>query len=291
MSTFEQAGVTYNNIGFDYEQSNEDDNILVLPVTYPLTEYWEVNGTPLQSYAYNIVSWGDSRQAPPTFNGSDQIVPHRAGALWQQKSVASRVITLGMWVIGASTSGIPGYGVQSSLAPDPGELTSRVQFETNWRTLRRLLWNPSQQITLSKTFFDDVSGKIVSAQALAEFSGGLAPSMNGTTRASFTVDLTLADPYFYSLEAQVGGGSFIPMGDAPTTKITLELSAGQTITNNTNGVWVKNAGSSGTMLDVYNFTSSNGLGNIAHGGAYEWMRIDPEPTTLSGSVTYIPAWL
>lgn len=259
----------------------------------PDTEYWSVDGHSLQTYAYNIESWGGSRQAPPKFRGSNVVVPHRAGETYKRKTVDSRVITLAMWVVGANTDGIPG---------------NRRLFESNWRMLRRLLWTPNRQVTLTKVFYDDVSNSVITASADAQFSDGLDSEMTGTSRAAFTVDLLLADPYFYSGEITQsfsGSRTFAALGDADTQRIRINFSGGTNprLTNTTKGIWTQWTGSAGGGVDLnsYNFTavqgSTNVISGITHDGAYEWMRIGPDgdSLTLSGggsaSVTYAPAWL
>lgn len=148
--------------------------------------YWSVDGESLQTYAYNIQTWGGDAQGVPPLRGDDVTVPFAEGELWQEKVPGARTISFNMWVVGANPDG--------SL---PTEGSSRELFERNWRKLRALFWNPRKQITLTKRFKDWNTGQIVSASAKAQFASGLQPTMNGTQRAQFTVQLKLTDPFFY----------------------------------------------------------------------------------------------
>lgn len=154
--------------------------------------YWSVDGVSLQTYAYNIETWGGDAQSPPPLRGGDTVIPYAVGETYHRKVPGARTISFGMWVVGANKDGsIPQGG------------SSRKLFEENWRKLRSLLWNPNRQIELTKRFKDWTTGQMVEATAKAEFAGGLAPTMNGTQRAVFTVQLRLADPFFYGKEKTV----------------------------------------------------------------------------------------
>lgn len=176
------------------------------------SEFWSVDGVPLQTMAYNISTMGGDRMAPRPLRGGDYVVPHRHGEVWQPKTVDSMVITLGMWVIGADEDGnIPA-----------GELPSR-QFQKNFKMLRRLLWTPGRQVKLEKKFFDD-DGILRTVSVMAEYASGLSPIMNGRARASFTVDLKLAYPYFTpdtwkTVALTAGDNTIVVAGDAPTRNL------------------------------------------------------------------------
>lgn len=155
------------------------------------TEYfWSIDGVSLQTYAFNISTWGGDAQSPPPLRGNDTTVPYVVGDQYHRKVPGARTVSFGMWVIGANEDGsLPVGG------------SSRRLFEENWRALRKLMWNPNRQVKLTKRFRDWETGEVVEATALAEFAGGLTPTMNGSQRAVFTVQFKLADPFFYG-EAQ-----------------------------------------------------------------------------------------
>lgn len=84
-----------------------------------------------------------------------------------------------------------------------GVETSQQILRDNWRRLMKLLWTPYRQIALTKRWTDEY-GEQHTATAMAQFSGGLKPDVGGGgTRLEFSVDLTLADPFFYDVAPQV----------------------------------------------------------------------------------------
>src|SRR5690606_13429477 len=114
------------------------------PFEHVTTEaFWSIDDVPLNTFAWNITTLGDSRQAPPPLRGEDILVPYRVGRVATTRVPDSRVITLGMWVIGATEDGNP-----------PTNETARRRFELNWRKLRALLWR-TNEFTLTKRFRDE----------------------------------------------------------------------------------------------------------------------------------------
>lgn len=297
--TYGNPGTLYGNTGVSYGQGNY--------ASYQLGDRWSVDGAPLQTYAYNISSWGGSRQSPPPLRGDNILIPHRAGRRWLPKQVDSRTITLGMWVVGADSD---------------GTVRDRAKFESNWRMLRKLLWTPDREISLSKIFYND-AGVLTLAQAKAQFAGGLEPEMNGRTRAAFTVDLLLADPFFYSsrtLFTMTLPGSptaLVPaQGDVPTDTVMLALNGPLTTPRVTNSgqpggdIWVQynsNIATGETVtIDCRNFTAvrtpgnAKVVGNVSHYGDYSWMKVSQFSNNLgltaaSGTgncvAAIIPAWI
>lgn len=180
--------------------------------------YWEVDGESLQTYAHNIVSWGGDREAPPSLRGGDLTIPYAPGRTWLPRTPDSRTVTLGMWVTGANPDGtIPADGDQRAL------------FEKNWKALRRLLWTPRRQISITKRFRLFGDSTIHTATAKGQFVSGLNPTMNGAMRAAFTVDILLSDPYFYGepieleLSSQEPVKDFEILGDDRTMRIDTEI--------------------------------------------------------------------
>lgn len=154
--------------------------------------YWSIDGVSLQTYAFNISTWGGDAQSVPNLRGDDLTIPYAAGDVWLDKVPDARTISFGMWVIGANEDGTL-----------PVEGSSRELFEKNWRMLKKLMWTPNRQVNLTKRFRDWNTGEIVEATAKAQFAGGLQPTMNGTQRAQFTVQFKLADPFFYGEEKNI----------------------------------------------------------------------------------------
>ena len=222
------------------------------------------------------------------------------------KVVDARTITLGMWVIGAEEDGSMPTG------------TAAAQFDENFRKLRSLLWTPNRQITLTKRFY--VNGVLKTASAKAQFVSGIAPVMQGRTRAVFTVDLRLSDPYFYGPEVNValanGSQTVTIGGDDITRAIKLHVDGPRVnvkVRNNTLDVDVEHISnlSSGDDLDidVKNYTAVtdttllpafNSVGSIRHTGSPHWLLLQPGANSITVSstsgtglvtLTYQEAWL
>lgn len=280
--TYGQGGVTYGQAQVEYGEPGFSP--------YPTAEFWTVDGYSLQTYAYNIATWGGSRQSPPPLRGEDLLIPHRVGRAWVPKVADSKTMTMGMWVIGATDAGTV-----------PTDGTGRRVFEKNWRLLKRLLWTPNRQIELTKRFYDDADA-LVYATALAQYAGGLEPEMTGRTRAAFTVDLKLADPFFYgrpqTISLTAGTSVSVPaLGDAETIKTIVTLSGPLTtpqimLSSNPSVGFTYNGtlGSGETLVvDIENFKatkytasgSTKAVGLITNSGAsYYWLPIGPLPSSM-----------
>lgn len=181
--------------------------------TLTTDNYMSVDGVPLNTFAYNITTWGGDREAPPALRGQDITIPGRRGKTFISKVEDSRTITLNMWVQGCLPNGD---------VPDSGD--ARAEFEHNFKMLRRLLFTPRRQVSLTKRFRDysaetttsrnspgygqtgygdgsfgaAEAGGIITATGKAQFAGGLNIAMTGRHRGIFSVDLLMTDPYFYT---------------------------------------------------------------------------------------------
>lgn len=272
--------------------------------------FWSVDGVSLQTMAFNITTLGGDRMAPPTVRGSDVTVPYMPGSLWTQRVPDSRIITLGMWVIGANEDGTI-----------PTDENLRRTYDRNWRKLRKLLWTPRRQFTLTKRFWlldtDLVAGGIdtsllqkdgawtlYEASAKGTYVGGLEPTMGGPARAQFTVDILLSDPYFYSSEIAVEfSTSVVPpdpgpirtiqvLGDDRTTWIEMDFEGPLTsprFDNNLVGValWTQYgnavAVSESATIRVHSFSATHfttggnfkASGYVQHDGDKFWLYLEP----------------
>lgn len=297
--------------------------------------FWDINGISLQTYAFNITTLGDDRMAPPSTRGDDITVPYVPGTKFIPKVANNRVITLGMWVIGADENG--------NIRNDEN---SRRTFDRNWRKLRNLLWNPRKQFTLTKRFWietaelvaagvnvsglpTDGSWSLYSASAKGSFAGGLSPDMGGPSRAAFTVDILLSDPYFYSapvtvpFSMQTGGSNPGPtktvtiLGDERTTDIRFDLVGPLDAVRFSNldedpDLWIQYSTSIAdgdeAYITVKNFRARHteaaleytSSGYVDHFGDQFWFYADPGLNTVamtaqSGTgtavLTYSPAWI
>jgi hypothetical protein len=161
-------------------------------VTNSTDDYWDIDGTSLQTNDWGIDDFGGSLEAPPQLRGKGQTVPYRAGTLWRRQVPDSRVLTFNMWC-SADDDNIPG-GTEQLLA--------------NWQQLRALFWGgQGRQLAITRRWNDGTK----SATALGTFAGGLEPVNFGLQLLRFSADVFLADPWFYgpsvTLLDAVGAGT------------------------------------------------------------------------------------
>ena len=193
--------------------------------------------------------------------------------------------------------------------------TSVQAAKNNWRALRKLLWTPRRQVSLTRRWYDE-NGVLQTATALAQYSGGMEPDVGaGGSRMEFSVDLFLADPFFYGAEVTETltrtTQTKTILGDWSSVKSRIELAGSQgptTLTVNgayAHGVTYGTTVASGAtaILDIENFTAKDGAngktGSVSHSGHKYWFEPDPGPQSITvsgtgtGTVKYIyqPAWL
>jgi hypothetical protein len=165
------------------------------------TEWWSLTDPDtneeisLNQYGWSIKSFGGSRYALPSRRGENQVIAYAPGQIHHEKYADSRTISLEMWVVGTLPS---------------GEFTGDQVLALNdsFNKLRKLLWRPnSEQIILTRRWrlTNPVTGdpEVQVSQALAELTGDVAPEATGRTRVELSIDLLLADPYFYLPEITV----------------------------------------------------------------------------------------
>lgn len=152
---------------------------MTIQLTTP--EYWDVDGVPLNTYAYNI-STLTGRTATTGLRGEDQEQAYRQGRSFRSKVADSRSITLSMWV----------QGFDPEVA-NPNA-SSTAQFWSNLNMLKRLFFTPRRQIALTRRWVD--LGGAHTATAMGQVISPIQPS-HTKDRATFVVDVFLADPFFY----------------------------------------------------------------------------------------------
>lgn len=203
---------------------------------------WFVDGQPLSTFAYNVTTLDGDIEGVPPMRGSNTRVPYAPGDRWNSKVPDSRVLVLGMEVWGATEDGSTRYGLQTEEA--------RRLYEKNWKSLRRLFWQPRRQFELTKQWWVltaelEEAGYVIesgaetqgdytlySATAMGQWAGGLSSSNVDFARSRFVVDIELTDPFFYGPEITIpfdtmdSGGStrtFEVLGDWLTTAIEIDL--------------------------------------------------------------------
>lgn len=259
------------------------------------TEFWDIDGVSLNTYCWNIKSFGGSRMSVPSLRGDNRRYPNRTGQAFRPKIADSKVISLAMWVTGADTStGLPSTNDQIA------------QWNDNWNYLRRLLWTPDREVSLTRRWLLNAAApQMQVATANAQLAGQMEPNMTGRSRADFVVDLLLADPFFYGDEISVAVPAnatvdvFNP-GDSKSSNMPLSITftgnlSTPTLTNQTNGVWMKigTVIASGTNVSTdvatFNARRSTDLSNmgtsISQGGARQWMVLEPGLNRLKLTAT------
>lgn len=273
-----------------------------MTLTSATATYWDVDGTSLQTFAWNIRSRGGDRMAPPPVRGGNLEVPGLHGRVWRPKVPDQRVIGLDMWVIGARSD---------------GTIVDEAEFDKNWRALRALLWNPLAQLTLTKRFY--VDGVLVTASGLAQFDKGLNPEITGGRRAKFDVDLMMADPWFYGDVVEVpalspGGSETVDVaGDWPTWMVRFTVNGPLASPRLTVGDrWVQYDGlvaqGDVAVVDVGLFTAdqrvadawSKAAGYVTHSGGSRWLELplgeseialSAQSGTGTVDVSFKPVWM
>lgn len=255
--------------------------------------HWEAAGVSLHTYAQSIETL--SGLGPPKLRGENVVVPLHPGARYVSKVPDSNILTLAMWLRGVDS------------AAGPAEVNeTKEQYMRNWNDLIRLLWRDGQQFSLTKRFYDGVNPAVISASALAEYSGGMQPTMMGRSAAKCTVDLLLADPYFYTdnvfSQALVNGNNTINVpGTAESLNVFIRINGvrtNTTIRNITNGIefTYPNAVASTEYVDVdvKNYSARHkpaggaeydASSRIIHTGAPQWLKLEPGANTLNVSST------
>lgn len=249
------------------------------------SEYWDIDGIPLNSYCWNIKTYGGSRQSLPNLRGENKLVPMRPGRRFVPKIADSKVITMAMWVAGVD--------------PDTGRPSTYdqiIQWNDNWDMLRRMLWTPGKEVALTKRWWRNVSSpELAQATAAGQIAGNIEPTMTGRSRADFAIDFLLADPFFYGNEISVPVPTNMPFtvtnpGDSQAMHeaFTIEFSGdlvNPTLINQTNGVWMKINSlipvDTNVMVNVGTFNATRSAdgtsmaGSMTQGGSRYWMVLEP----------------
>lgn len=286
-------------------------------------EFWEWQGNSLNTAFWNFSTWGGSRQDMPLLRGSNYTVSYRAGQMWRPKQPDQRKISFAFWTAGIN---------QGTLIPGTDQ---RLDFNSNFQQLRSLFWvqgNAGSALgALTRRWRVMQSGvsTLVVATAQAEIAGTMTPTMSGRTKADFTVDLNLPDPYFYGTsqsqtlpynsaqnvinlgDAMAGFGQQSGLGGVPFTVRLNGPLTNPTVTNLTTGVSVTVgytiASGHFCTLDVLGYTAlddtgASHLGVVSHSGARPWMVLGEgnnsvKLTSTSGAdtgnavLTWQPAYL
>lgn len=254
------------------------------------TEFWDVNGVPLNSYCWAIKSAGGSRKSLPNLRGENKLVPHRPGRRFSPKVPDSKVITLAMWIAGVDPN-----------TNQPSTYDQIIQWNDNWESLQRLIWTPNHEVALTKRWWRNAaSPELIQATAAAQIAGSMEPTMTGRSRADFAIDFLLADPFFYGDELSVRVPANIPFvvnnpGDTQVMHSDFSIvfdgqHVNPLLVNQTNGVWMKISTliplfasvnvNVATFKAVRSSDGTSTASTITQGGARHWMVLEPGNNTL-----------
>lgn len=261
------------------------------------TERWLVNGTSLSQYAWAVKTFGGTPRSLPLMRGNNIGVSYIPGQIFRPKFPDQRVISLLMWTAGLD----PATGQPSANQP--------LQFSDNLRTLQKLFYSPGAQLNLTREWYYTSPAAVgtpvgvptlIAAIAQAQVAGDMQPTMTGQGRADFTVDLLLADPYFYgaaintSIPYNTATTIYNPGDDAVAYKNFIMIFTGPLLyprlTNNTNSAYIQlntliNAGDT-LSVDIGNYAVTRGSdgadmrGIVQHSASKRWMALAEAQNSL-----------
>lgn len=295
----------------------------VVPEGVTTPEYWDIDGVPLSQQGWNVKTVGGSRYGVPPMRGTNVQYAYVPGTEFRRKLPDSRTITLDMWV--------NAFDPKTGLA----NVDQIDRWNDSWQFLRHLFWNPDQQFVLTRrwTLTDPVTHlpTIQTASALGQISSTLDLTMTGRTRADFSVDIVLNDPFFYgdviatSVPVNTGPVTIVNPGDytaahrnmtvqliGPLTKPQLAnntpnpavivhldttIAAGETVTLDCHSFTALSDTGVFTVAGVSNY---NRIGYVTHSGARQWfglqrgnnlVRLDAQAGTGHAIVRFQPPYV
>lgn len=165
---------------------------ITVPAGVTTAEYWDIDGVPLSKYGWNVQTVGGARYSTPALRGANIQYAYVPGQEFRAKIPDSRVIPLAMWVTGVD--------------PDTGASTGDevLRWNDSWDFLRELLWQPGREFTFTRRWIltDPATGQpsVHTSTGKGQLANPLDLTMTGRTRATFQVDVVMADPFFYGNE-------------------------------------------------------------------------------------------
>lgn len=265
------------------------------------TEVALVDGTPLNTLAYNIETLTGREGIPPR-RGENSKIAYRNGAAWRRKRYDQKTETWAMWVRGADEDGnIPAHG-------------QRAEFNSNLQMLKELFGKIYEPLNLERRILMPSGLLVLTAQA--ECVSTLDPSMLvRATAAKFSADLEFADPFWYGVETTVplvaGANVFTHPGTALADHMEITFTGPATnpsLSNDDLGILLQYTGEINTghsvtfdtsIFTALHSTNGNVIGAVTHTGSVPWMELKPgaQTLTLSGgpgvtaSVVFKPPYL
>lgn len=239
-------------------------------------ETWAIDGVPLLSIAAEVQRVDGA--LAPELRGSDRVYAFRPGAAFRPRVEDSGALTLGLWLLGQDGSG-----------STPADFA--VNYAAAERTLRRLLRpDGGAEFAITRTWSDDLGTHTATGHGIA---GTIERARAGRHAGRVTVDISMADPFFYGSAVTVPLVKGVPavvdnLGDAGTMTVELDLIgalSNPVVTNSTPApeIWVKVGtaiaagdtvrlvGDAATVLR--DSDGANLIGALTHSGNRAWFRL------------------
>lgn len=246
---------------------------------------WEIDGIPLLSIATDVQRI-DANLAPP-LRGDDRQYAFRPGAAFRPRVTDSRSITLGLWLIGQDGPGSTVDDYMDNFAAAQRELT------------RLLRPDGGGEFEISRTWTDDLGTHTATGRGIAP--GGIERARAGKHAGRVTVDIGMADPFFYGSVLSTTLAMGVPQvvtnpGDEGTVLVELDFNgilANPKVTNSSPDpdIYVKvgTAIAAGDMVRlnadlataVRDSDDANLIGAVTHSGNRAWMRLGRGANTLT----------
>lgn len=257
-------------------------------------EWWDIDGVSLHQYGWSITTIGGARYDLPPRRGDNIALAHSPGRRFIPKQPDSHTLSLAMFLTGMD----PATGNQTG--------NEILRWNDSWDFLRRLFWRvEGRQFLLTRRQLLTINGNpsILVTAGYGEFANGMAPTMTGRTRAEFTVDIVMANPYFFGqqISAALNVGTPTPVFNpghdlaGPCGHMEVTLKGPLTFPMVTNATptpdaWLLYKGNIAAGVTVtidvgaYTAVDSTGVnrtGMIVNSGARHWMGLLPGSNLLT----------
>jgi hypothetical protein len=240
-------------------------------------ETWAIDGVDLLDLASDVQRI-DANLAPP-LRGDDRQYAFRPGRAYRARVTDSRSVTLGLWLIGQDGPGTTVADYMDNYAAAERDL------------LRLLRPDGGREFEISKTWTDDLGTHTATGRGIAP--GGIERNRAGKHAGRVTVDIGMADPFFYGSVITVPLTKNVPAtitnpGDEGTVMVEIDYAgilSNPVVTNSTPDpeIYVK-VGTAIAAGDTVRLNAdlatatrdsdgANLIGAVTHSGHRAWLRL------------------